>query len=56
MTHASMLVVSLKEDIQQRSKNMQQMEHNRDVLEQLCPEQALETSASALGLLASSCV
>lgn len=26
---------------------MQQMEHNGDVLQELCPEQALETSAIA---------
>lgn len=29
---------------------MQQMELNGDVLEKLCPEQVLETSAVALGL------
>lgn len=31
---------------------MQQMEHNRDLLKELCPEQMLEASAFVLGLSA----
>lgn len=32
------------------------MEHNRDLLKELCPEQALEASPFVLGLSASACL